>query len=204
MEFDDSQIDLNKGVINSIIDGNMYDLAGFLHDGGSPQACDGRGLSALHLAVYHHRPDMARLLLQRDADIHAQSPTFGYTALHYAINRSNMEMVELLLSFNADIHARTKNNQTTLHRAATAGSLKICQLLVERGADLTAIDDTGRTPLMAVQEHFCGAKTPKRYIETGAFLAEQEAMMRDAAEKRRAAAWRDAHRDSTKRFRLKP
>ena len=38
---------------------------------------------------------------------------------------------------------------TPLHRAAGAGQLSLCELLVEEGADVEATDSGGQTPLMA-------------------------------------------------------
>lgn len=37
---------------------------------------------------------------------------------------------------------------TPLHRAANIGNSELCELLIEEGAEIDAIDGTGQTPLM--------------------------------------------------------
>jgi ankyrin repeat protein len=37
---------------------------------------------------------------------------------------------------------------TPLHRAASAGQAEVCELLIEEGATVDAVDKTGQTPLM--------------------------------------------------------
>ena len=46
-----------------------------------------------------------------------------------------------------DINARGSQGRTALQRAAGANMVSCCQLLIERGADATLIDDLGRTTL---------------------------------------------------------
>ena len=42
-----------------------------------------------------------------------------------------------------------KNGDTPLHRAAHFNEVKICELLLKRGADANAKDKDGKTPLSA-------------------------------------------------------
>ena len=37
---------------------------------------------------------------------------------------------------------------TPLHRAASAGQAEVCELLIEEGANVDAVDNTGQTSLM--------------------------------------------------------
>lgn len=37
---------------------------------------------------------------------------------------------------------------TPLHRAASTGNGELCELLIEEGAEVDAVDRTGQTPLM--------------------------------------------------------
>lgn len=38
---------------------------------------------------------------------------------------------------------------TPLHRAASTGNSELCELLIEEGADVDAVDKAGQTPLMS-------------------------------------------------------
>lgn len=43
---------------------------------------------------------------------------------------------------------------TPLHRAASTGNSELCELLIEEGAEVDAVDRAGQTPLMsAVIDH---------------------------------------------------
>lgn len=37
---------------------------------------------------------------------------------------------------------------TPLHRAASTGNSELCELLIEEGAEIDAVDKSGQTPLM--------------------------------------------------------
>ena len=46
----------------------------------------------------------------------------------------------------ADVNARDEAGDTPLHYAAYFGELAVIRLLVERGADVSALNSYGRTP----------------------------------------------------------
>jgi ankyrin repeat protein len=64
-----------------------------------------------------------------------------------ACNAGNEAMVRRLLELGADIHARDSNKMTPLHRAATQGSMGICEMLLRHGAEVNAVAILGNTPL---------------------------------------------------------
>ena len=51
-----------------------------------------------------------------------------------------------MLDAGADPNARQHGGFTPLHEAAQVGDDALADLLVERGADLTALSDEGKTP----------------------------------------------------------
>jgi ankyrin repeat protein len=58
-----------------------------------------------------------------------------------------LSIVRVLLDAGADVNAATTTSRNTaLHLAASRGSIGICQLLLERGADKTATDLGGTNP----------------------------------------------------------
>ncbi|KDO17811.1 TKL protein kinase [Saprolegnia parasitica CBS 223.65] len=75
----------------------------------------------LHRAAYNGHVDVARLLLDKGADVEASNAN-GYTPLHYAAQGKKPEMVEFLLAKGAKIDAKNKNGQTPREVAEARGS----------------------------------------------------------------------------------
>lgn len=73
----------------------------------------------------------------------------GKTALHYAARDGHLEAVRLLLDAKAVLDDRDPNGITPLILAASNDRAAVATLLIERGADIQAIDWYGRTPLWA-------------------------------------------------------
>ena len=103
------------------------------------------------VAVANARIGVIKVLLSRGADVMARDSSYGDTALHFAAFGaigSNKEIVSLLLSSGADVNAKnTTGGQTPLFYAAKAGKLDMVRLLAAGGADLSAVDKRGDTPL---------------------------------------------------------
>ena len=57
------------------------------------------------------------------------------------------ERVERLLHYGADINIRAIHGFTALHVATRAGFNKVIRVLLENGADISAVSDTGKTAL---------------------------------------------------------
>jgi ankyrin repeat protein len=93
-------------------------------------------------------PVKARMLVEHNADVNAQS-TQGRTPLMIAARRDgNSSIVSLLLAKGADPTATDKLGVTALHQAANAGDPSTIRLLLDKGADVNAMDVKGDTPLM--------------------------------------------------------
>lgn len=70
----------------------------------------------------------------------------GYAPLHYAARKGHIEIAHILLRSGADINIRTRAGKATpLLRAAYSGKENMCKFLVEKGADVRAVDDDGQT-----------------------------------------------------------
>jgi ankyrin repeat protein len=75
------------------------------------------GRTPLHLAVGSGRTEVARLLLDRGADVNARDDTGKETPLHYAAWDGDAELIGLLLSRKADRAARDGRGRTPLDTA---------------------------------------------------------------------------------------
>jgi ankyrin repeat protein len=91
---------------------------------------------------------LARLLLERGADIEAKDATYSKTVLQAAVRSNNSEIVALLLAHGADVNAVDTNGSSPLHDAfAFYVHRDIITLLVTHGADVNAANMDGITPL---------------------------------------------------------
>jgi ankyrin repeat protein len=107
----------------------------------------------LHFAAFFAQPEAARLLVERGADVHAVSSTFGnVTPLHSAAAGGSAEIVRTLLAAGADPNARQSGGFVALHAAAQSGDAAMARDLLEHGADPRPATDDGRTALAIAEE----------------------------------------------------
>jgi uncharacterized protein len=111
------------------------------------------GYTALHLAAYFGRLEVARLLLGRGADPNAVAQNDSrVTPLHSAVSARHRDLAGLLLALGASANVIQKGGWTPLHSAAHNGDEAIVDLLLLRGADPTRPADDGRTPIDMAEE----------------------------------------------------
>lgn len=87
----------------------------------------------LHAALAGRRREVARLLIQRGADVTAVDSA-GLTPLHHAAAGGNVEIVSMLLDRGARVDARDEQGQTPLDYALRGGHEEVVALLRGRGA----------------------------------------------------------------------
>ena len=138
-------------------------------------AADGK--NALGLAVFNGNYDLASFLIDAKSDVN-QADTQRFTPLYWAVDRRNMEtapnfpwmvtadplpLVKKLLDAGADPNFQVQNTPrarmregsprivfaTPLMRAAFAGDLALCKLLISYGADPDIISTDGETMIEA-------------------------------------------------------
>ena len=73
---------------------------------------------------------------------------FGYTPLHNAVASGKPEVLNYLLekTKNANVNCRANSGYTPLHLAASSGHGKCVKALLEHGADISCVDEYGKTP----------------------------------------------------------
>ncbi len=141
-----------------------------LAQGMSPSAVDAEGGSALTAAAFKDSDAIARLLLEKGANIH-HADSWGETALfHYACAKEGQpcEMVKLLLEKGADAKAVNFEGETPLFSVVEYGQYaEPGQWLLEHGADINHRRRDGKTPL-ALAAWMGNARDAQWLLELGA------------------------------------
>lgn len=111
------------------------------------------GFTPLGLASFFCHGAVAKLLIERGADVNAASRNTQRVApLHSAVSRRQTLIAEALLAHGANVNARQQSGVTPLHQAAHNGQADMVRLLLAHGADLQARMDDGQTPLSMALE----------------------------------------------------
>ena len=96
---------------------------------------DSGGMTLLMAACCYDRLEIARKLIELNADVNAQFQRFsGYTALHVAVENRKIDAVKLLLANNANPNLQDKWGNIPLMRAGHL-NIEIIKLLVKYGSD---------------------------------------------------------------------
>uniref|UniRef100_A0A914E7T2 Uncharacterized protein n=1 Tax=Acrobeloides nanus TaxID=290746 RepID=A0A914E7T2_9BILA len=79
-------------------------------------------ISSLHIACEYNAPEIVKLLLDNNADVHAKD-VYGNTVLHYAIRCGNIEIVEMLVE-HIQVLVRNPSLKGSLSSVVSAPSYK--------------------------------------------------------------------------------
>jgi ankyrin repeat protein len=106
------------------------------------------GFCALSLAGFFGHFEVAKELVERDADVNlmANNDSKIYP-IHAATAASNLNILRLLLSNGADVNAAQHGGFCAIHSAASHGNLDMLKLLLHFFADINVKTDKGMTPL---------------------------------------------------------
>ena len=103
--------------------------------------------SSLHIAAKKNALNLARLLLERGANLNLKDDV-GDIPLHLAVGYETEEMVELLLNWGADTEIKDKHGRTPIQIASSRGrSEPILLNLIIKGAKIETRSSEERTPL---------------------------------------------------------
>lgn len=113
--------------------------------------------------------ELVKLLLEKGADVNAQSYKNGNTALYEASQSSvyynTTKVAKELVANGADVNTIYKHHlgTTVLHLASKYGNLELVRTYIARGANVNIKDDDGKTALdwakhPKIPKYSCGSK----------------------------------------------
>ena len=143
----------------------------------APDAADEDGLAVVHLAAMHDAMGLLWfLVLTRGVDPSSKTLHGDTPALHLALDNGQEGAAAFLMdeARGCDVGAVGMNGWTPLMAAAGRGMVGVVRTLVEKGADVHAMDTGGRTAL--------GYARKSKQEESAAWLLEEA-----------GASWRATH-----------
>ena len=104
----------------------------------------------LHVAAINGHLQIATLLIENGAQLEAVCEQHdNYTALQFACKEGKNEMVAFLVNIGANVNTISRDLRTTpLHLAVERCDVTSVQLLLNKGANLSATNAEGKTPMI--------------------------------------------------------
>ena len=124
--------------------GDAKTVATFLDKGLDPNSTNKQGNTLLMIAAVQGHEPLAKLLIERKADVARRSPA-GDSALMLASLKGRLAIVKLLVEHRAPI---SYSGWAPLHYAAFEGHAEVVKYLLEKGADKDAVAPNGYSALL--------------------------------------------------------
>lgn len=171
---------MTEKLFNAIRSGDLDTVGALVStDRSLLNATDEKGVSAYVTARYHGRNDIARMLLEKGAELDIFAACMagdkervsklldgnpdligaysndGWTPLHLACFFGQPTIAEALIARGAEVSARSRNaaKNTPLHAAVAGRNAEAVRALLEHGADVNARQEGGWTALHSASQN---------------------------------------------------
>jgi ankyrin repeat protein/Mg2+ and Co2+ transporter CorA len=184
-----------RSAVTHAVSGGHVDVLKILFDyGANARGKDVGGKTPVMYAASNVDCDILDLLLQHGADLHGVDTEGRGPLMHAIINEKasmddKVRILTMLLRKGADV-ASTGETVGCLRHAALAGQNRILELLVQHKANINAVDENGRSPLLHLASDT--AKTPKWNRETVSIILNAGANVDHSDKDRRTTRRRTA------------
>ena len=128
------------------------------------------GWTPLIRSINNKHFDVARMLIERGADVNAKT-IHGNNAVWFAVMRKSPEILVKLLAAGAHVNDSEGAQSSALGIATGVDSFECAQILVRHGADFERTDKNGITDAMIL---FAKGQHDKRWLELMPLMFETE------------------------------
>ncbi len=132
-----------ESLAQCVREGDVESVKLFIASGFPPDVRDKAGVPLLCLAARFKHRNVVELLLERGADINAQSDDRGYSPLMDATQQGDEGLLAYLLEHGSDTDLQSKDGQTALVLAVGRSDASIVTLLLAHGASPDIADKLG-------------------------------------------------------------
>ncbi len=141
-----------------------------LNAGANPNTATGYGRTPLHEALaYQVEPEIVKALIEKGASL-TKEDDYGDIPLLQAADNAPHDLFAWILEKKPDLTIKNSAGETVLHKVAQStknDNLLNAQLLIQKGADITARNNNDKTPVDVAFE-----QTMKNYLDNELFKKE--------------------------------
>ncbi|OGR02808.1 MAG: hypothetical protein A2511_03120 [Deltaproteobacteria bacterium RIFOXYD12_FULL_50_9] len=134
-------------LFSAVQQGNKNSVTTILESGANPDEVGDNGIQPLVQAASKDDINIAKMLLDKGANINARTLQLGNTALMRATETNHKEMVQYLIDRKADVNIADNSGCTALGKAAQLGHHEIFKMLLRCNAEPNVVSKSGNTPL---------------------------------------------------------
>ncbi|CAG5125405.1 unnamed protein product [Candidula unifasciata] len=162
--------------------GHVECLKVLIEHGAQLDVRDKWGQTPLMYSVTIQFPEVAKVLLDADADLVSCQDRYGKAPLHCAVEAGSDELVQLLLQYGADINIRCHDGMTPLMMCCTADTdgkkVGVMKVLLEAGALIDLKDFRGKRTALHVAASSGNTQAVEMLIAAGADTNEIDKTLR--------------------------